>query len=65
MTRARKLLERLDDIFEQDDEMSEEPDEDEEEDDEEDSNPFSKENRNSDGSIKTKGKVPINDKNKK
>ena len=76
MSRASDLLSRLGSIkeksliAEQDDEEMEDNDdyEDDEgdEDDEEDENPFSKENRNPDGSMKVKGdKVPINDKTKK
>jgi hypothetical protein len=69
LTRAGKLLERLNGVYEQEEmeepEEVENDDEDEMEDEEEDPNPFSKENRNPDGSIKTKGKDPINDKKKK
>ena len=58
---------------EDDEQEDEEPEDDDNDDDEEsdeedeedgDPNPFSKENRNSDGSIKVGNKIPINDKNK-
>jgi len=79
LTRAAKILERLslleqeeeenDEVEdeEEDDEQEDDDDEDDDEDEDEedgDPNPFSKENRNPDGSIKVGGKVPINDKNK-
>lgn len=75
MTRALGLLGRLREmeernlIAEQDDEEVE-GEETEDEDGEEDEgdgnpNPFSKENRNPDGSMKTGDKTPINDKKKK
>ena len=74
MTRASKLLERLH-VFEKDNEEENETEEDEQDDEQEDDdededeedgdpNPFSKENRNPDGSMKTGNGVPINDKNK-
>ena len=76
MSRASNLLSQLQSlkeknlIVEQDEEEveddDEETDDEESEDEEGDENPFSKENRNSDGSMKVKGdKVPINDKTKK
>lgn len=80
MTRASKILERLslleqeeeenDEVEDEEDDEQEDDDEDEddENDDEDeedgDPNPFSKENRNPDGSVKVGNKVPINDKNK-
>ena len=65
MTRAASIIERLQVLEQQvDTEQETEPEEDEEMEDD-DPNPFSKENRNPDGSIKTKGRDPINDKKKK
>ena len=67
MSRAGALLEKLR-VFEQDDEEmpdTEEQDDDDEDndgEDEDDENPFSKENRNPDGSMKSDGQDVINDK---
>lgn len=79
MTRASKILERLslleqedeeenDEVEDEEDDEQEDDDEDEDDDDEDeedgDPNPFSKENRHSDGSVKMGNRTPINDKNK-